>query len=65
MQSNIGKGIDILKWSHRRNAMGTRELSQSLWTSIWLGLRGGSRISGKALYMYKGVCVGGGGGAGF
>ena len=41
--------------------MGTRELSPSLWTSIWLGLRGGSRISGKALYMYKGVCVCGGG----
>ena len=24
--------------------------------------RGGSRISGKGVHMYKGVCVGGGGG---
>ena len=27
-------------------------------------LRGGSRISGKGVHMYKGVCVWGGGGGG-
>ena len=42
--------------------MGNRK-SPSLWTSIWLGLGGGSRISGKACIKVC-VWVGGGGGGG-